>query len=85
MENTAERIVAKAYELFMRLGIRSVSMDEIATQLGMSKKTIYLYYADKDELVEDAIEIVLNMVKYQVSFIHLKFRSFADELEPSNF
>lgn len=61
MENTAERIVAKAYELFMRLGIRSVSMDEIANQLGMSKKTIYLYYADKDELVEDAIEIVLNI------------------------
>lgn len=61
MENTAERIVGKAYELFMRYGIRSVSMDEIANQLGMSKKTIYQYYADKDELVEDAIEIVLNI------------------------
>lgn len=61
MENTAERIVGKAYELFMRFGIRSVSMDEIANQLGMSKKTIYQYYADKDELVEDAIEIVLNI------------------------
>lgn len=61
MENTAERIVGKAYELFMRYGIRSVSMDEIANQLGMSKKTIYQFYADKDELVEDAIEIVLNI------------------------
>jgi AcrR family transcriptional regulator len=45
MENTAERIVGKSYELFMRYGIRSVSMDEIANQLGMSKKTIYQYYA----------------------------------------
>jgi AcrR family transcriptional regulator len=47
-----ERIQEKARELFMRLGIRSVSMDDIATQLGMSKKTIYQFFADKDELVD---------------------------------
>lgn len=61
MENTAQRIVSKAYELFMRYGIRSVSMDEIAQQLGISKKTIYQFYTDKDKLVEDAIEIVLKI------------------------
>jgi AcrR family transcriptional regulator len=47
-----ERIREKADELFRRYGIRTVTMDEIATQLGMSKKTIYQYYADKDELVD---------------------------------
>jgi AcrR family transcriptional regulator len=47
-----DRIQEKARDLFMRLGIRSVSMDDIATQLGMSKKTIYQFFADKDELVE---------------------------------
>jgi TetR/AcrR family transcriptional regulator, cholesterol catabolism regulator len=36
----------------MRYGIRSVSMDDIALQLGMSKKTLYQYFADKDELVD---------------------------------
>ena len=47
-----ERILNKAHELFMRYGIRSVSMDEIANHLGMSKKTIYQFYADKDALVD---------------------------------
>jgi len=36
----------------MRYGIRSVSLDDIARQLGISKKTIYQFYADKDELVQ---------------------------------
>ena len=55
-----ERIANKAHELFMRYGIRSVSMDEVASQLGMSKKTIYQFYADKDALVADVIDIELN-------------------------
>lgn len=48
---TAERILEKANSLFMQYGLRSVSMDDIAGSLGISKKTIYQYYADKDELV----------------------------------
>lgn len=55
-----ERIVSKAHELFMRYGIRSVSMDEVANHLGMSKKTIYQFYADKDALVADVINIEVN-------------------------
>ena len=46
-----ERIQSKAHELFLRYGIRSVSMDDIAAQLGMSKKTLYQYFADKEEMV----------------------------------
>lgn len=52
-----ERIAGKAHELFMRYGIRSVSMDEVAGQLGMSKKTIYQFYTDKDALVDDVISL----------------------------
>lgn len=55
-----ERIVQKAHELFMRYGIRSVSMDEIANHLGMSKKTIYQFFADKDALVESVIDIEIS-------------------------
>ncbi|MCX6317243.1 MAG: TetR/AcrR family transcriptional regulator [Bacteroidetes bacterium] len=51
-----ERILFKAEELFMQYGIRSVSMDDIANSLGMSKKTLYQYFADKDELVEGVVD-----------------------------
>ena len=51
------RIIQEAKTLFMRLGIRSVSMDDIASHLGMSKKTIYQLFADKDNLVDSVIEV----------------------------
>ncbi len=51
-----ERILGKAEELFMQFGIRSVSMDDIANGLGMSKKTLYQYFTDKDELVMGVAE-----------------------------
>jgi AcrR family transcriptional regulator len=58
-----ERILEKAHELFNRYGIRSVSMDDIAAQLGMSKKTLYQYYTDKDELVNAVFDVVLSINK----------------------
>lgn len=48
---TRNKILKGAEELFMRYGIRSVSMDNIANHLGVSKKTIYQYFKDKDEVV----------------------------------
>jgi TetR/AcrR family transcriptional regulator, cholesterol catabolism regulator len=54
------RIKQKAHDLFMQYGVRSVTMDEIAVQLGVSKKTLYQYYADKDELVDAVIIDVLG-------------------------
>ncbi len=51
-----QRILLKAEELYMRFGIRSVSMDDIATHLGMSKKTLYQYFADKDDLVDAVVD-----------------------------
>jgi TetR/AcrR family transcriptional regulator, cholesterol catabolism regulator len=58
-----ERILIKAEELFMQFGIRSVSMDDIANHLGMSKKTLYQYFADKDELVEAVVDIHVNGIQ----------------------
>ena len=49
------RIKQKADELFRSYGIKSVTMDEIATRLGVSKKTIYQSFADKDELVDEVV------------------------------
>jgi AcrR family transcriptional regulator len=58
-----ERISLKAEELFLQYGIRSVSMDDIANNLGMSKKTLYQYYADKDELVEAVVETHISGIQ----------------------
>jgi len=54
MENK-DRILEKATQLFMRYGIRSITMDEIAAQLGISKKTIYQFFTDKDAMVEAVV------------------------------
>lgn len=58
--DTKERIKIVANELMMQYGIRSISMDDIASKLGMSKKTIYLYYKDKDELVEAVVKALVE-------------------------
>lgn len=55
-----ERILVKAHELFNRYGIRSVSMDDIAAQVGMSKKTLYQYYVDKEELVSAVFTAIME-------------------------
>ena len=55
-----ERILQKSNELFNRYGIRSVSMDDIAAQLGISKKTVYQYYTDKDELVDAVFTEIMD-------------------------
>jgi len=51
-----DRILEGAEELFFKAGIRSVTMDEIARHLGMSKKTIYQFYRDKDDIVSALIQ-----------------------------
>ncbi|KAA9331496.1 TetR/AcrR family transcriptional regulator [Hymenobacter busanensis] len=55
-----DRILLAAVELFMRNGIRSVSMDDIATHLGMSKKTLYKWFENKDQIVLAVMQGRLN-------------------------
>jgi AcrR family transcriptional regulator len=55
MEERAEKIVHGALHVFMKYGIKSVNMDDISRSLGMSKKTLYQYVADKNELVSRAV------------------------------
>lgn len=47
-----EQIINKSIELFLTLGFKSVTMDDIANELGMSKKTIYVHFKNKTKLVE---------------------------------
>ena len=55
-------IIKTAGELFFRLGIRSVSIDDICRELGMSKKTFYVYFASKDELIEQMLQANLDYI-----------------------
>lgn len=56
-----DRIKQKAHDLFMQYGVRSITMDEIALQLGVSKKTLYQFYADKDEIVD---AVLIDKITY---------------------
>ena len=47
-----ETILNKAMEMFLAYGFKSVTMDDIAAELGISKKTIYQHFANKTDLVE---------------------------------
>jgi len=50
--------------MFMKWGIRSVSMDDIANGIGASKKTLYQYFSDKDELVDAVVEQIVAENQY---------------------
>ena len=59
-ENQRSHIIKTAGELFFRLGIRSVSIDDICRELGMSKKTFYVYFESKDALIEQMLQANLD-------------------------
>lgn len=75
-----ERILAKSHELFYRYGIRSVSMDDIAAQLGMSKKTVYQFYKEKDELVDAVFTTVMEANKKQCLLCNEKGKNSIHEI-----
>ncbi len=78
--NTKVRIREKAKELFMRYGIRSVSMDDIATQLGMSKKTLYQYFTDKNELVDAVVDDDIQGMQNECMVTGEQARDAVDEI-----
>lgn len=57
---TEEKILHGARDLVFRYGIKSITMDDIAKHLGMSKKTIYTYYSEKDKLIGKLVEFLLH-------------------------
>ena len=94
-----ERIIAKAREQFFRYGVKSVTMDDIATELGISKKTIYQHFGDKDAIVHqlmmaemandmcewnDLDESSNNVIEKIVKSMDIIRKAFA-EINPSTF
>ena len=59
-ETMQTKILFKARDLMLQFGLRQVTMDDLAHQLGISKKTIYQYYKDKDDLVKAVVNLELK-------------------------
>ncbi len=53
--NVKNRIIEQALSLFKRYGVRGVTMDDIARHLAISKKTIYQYFSDKNQIVIECV------------------------------
>jgi AcrR family transcriptional regulator len=78
------RILEKGAQLFFRYGVKSVTMDTIAADLGISKKTIYQHFPDKDSMVLQVVEdfVTKDEIKWNEldatcpNVIHKMFKSF---------
>ena len=58
-----EQILKAAKELFTKYGFKKVSMDEIASETGVTKKTVYSYFSSKEELLKDVIKEELQSIR----------------------
>ena len=68
-----EKIIKKATDMFLKLGFKSVTMDDIAGEMCISKKTIYKYFSNKEMLIEEGTEVV-----------HQKIHALMDEVVSQN-
>lgn len=64
-----EKIINKAEELFLTLGFKSVTMDDIANEMGISKKTIYTHFKNKTALVRAVISSLFENITCGIDHI----------------
>lgn len=76
-----ERIIDKAYELIMRYGLRGFTMDDVASELGISKKTIYKYFDSKNQLISELVERVVELEKLTFSEEIAKHSTWLEKFE----
>ena len=72
-----EKILKEAQVLFWKYGVKSVTMDYISKNLGISKKTIYQYFLDKDKIV---LEVILDYMRGQNEEVEEIFSSSQDSI-----
>ncbi len=53
-----DKIIEKARDMFLKLGFKSITMDDIAGEMCISKKTIYKYFCNKEILVEESVRLI---------------------------
>ena len=57
-----DKIISKATDMFLKLGFKSITMDDIAGEMCISKKTIYKYFCNKEVLIEESTEAIHRQV-----------------------
>ena len=67
MNDDLVTILKKVRELYRKYGIRSVTMDDVSHELGISKKTLYQYVHDKDDLVHKVVEMEISYRKERMN------------------
>ena len=75
-----QKILEKSKELFLNLGFKSVTMDEIANALGVSKKTIYKYFTNKTSLVDAVTGFMFDIICNSIDEICARKLNPIDEL-----
>lgn len=75
-----QQLIEGAMSIFMRYGIKSVNMDDVARQLGVSKKTLYLYFKDKEDLLSQVVRRHCSMERDSISAIVSKKLSAIEEM-----
>lgn len=65
-----QKIVHNAAEMFLNFGFKTVTMNDIAVNVGISKKTIYAHFNNKLELVEDVTIYVFDLIRKGIDLIH---------------
>ena len=64
-----DKIILKSTDLFLNLGFKSVTMDDIANEMGISKKTIYQHFQNKTKLVEATAMRVFENISHGIDCI----------------
>jgi AcrR family transcriptional regulator len=67
-----EKIINKASEMFLKLGFKSITMDDIAGEMCISKKTIYKYFCNKEVLIEESTTTIHKQIHQIIETIILK-------------
>ncbi|MEI8226279.1 MAG: TetR/AcrR family transcriptional regulator [Bacteroidota bacterium] len=67
MNDDLKNILLKVRELYMKYGIKSITMDDVASELGISKKTLYQFVTDKDDLVGKFIDNEIELRQEEIS------------------
>ncbi len=65
-----DKILEKATDMFLNLGFKSVTMDDIANEIGISKKTIYTHFKNKTDLVVEVTETMFCAICTGIDMIH---------------
>ncbi len=75
-----EKILSTCAEMFLTLGFKSVTMDDIAQKLGISKKTLYTHFPNKETLVNACVFYFFDYVTAEIRKITEKTSTPIDEL-----